>query len=194
MISDSSYPVLAVSLNDKFVQSLVSVLSDEHLSFDRADSVGAARRMVLRKEYAVVLIDTPMKDEFGANFALDIASDSNLGVLLFVEPNIYDEVSSKCEDLGILTLAKPAQRHVLRQSVKLLLATRRRLRKMEKKNASFEEKIAEIKTVNRAKLLLMENESLSEADAHRQIEKLAMDTRRTKLEVANDIISRYTKP
>ena len=66
--------------------------------------------------------------------------------------------------------------------------------KMEKKNASFEEKLAEIKNVNRAKWLLIDVLSMSEKEAHRYIEKLAMDTRRSKADVAAEIIKEYTKP
>ena len=62
---------------------------------------------------------------------------------------------------------------------------------MEKQAASFEEKIKEIKLINRAKLLLMEKESLDEETAHKFIEKLAMDSRSSKGRVAEEIILRY---
>ena len=54
-----------------------------------------------------------------------------------------------------------------------------------------EEKIDEIRLVNRAKWLLIECLSMTEADAHRYIEKQAMDLRLSKREVAENIIKTY---
>ena len=74
-----------------------------------------------------------------------------------------------------MTLPKPVNRQVVYQSVKLLFATRQRLRALEEKATSLQSKMEEIRLVNRAKLLLMEHLKMSEAEAHRHIEKAAMD-------------------
>ena len=49
----------------------------------------------------------------------------------------------------------------------------------------------EIKLVNRAKSCLMQYLKFSEPQAHRYIEKQAMDTRRTRKDVAKHILSIY---
>ena len=49
----------------------------------------------------------------------------------------------------------------------------------------------EIQLINRAKLLLIEKLGKSESEAHRFIEKQAMDLRKTKKEVAESIIGTY---
>ena len=54
-----------------------------------------------------------------------------------------------------------------------------------------EEKLEEIRRVNRAKLLLISNENLSETEAHHRIEKLAMDNGITKITAADLIINKY---
>lgn len=77
------------------------------------------------------------------------------------------------------------------QSLQLLCGTRERLRKMEQKTASIEEKMAEIRLVNRAKWLLIDREGMTEQDAHRFIEKQAMDRCVTRRTVADQIIARY---
>ena len=51
----------------------------------------------------------------------------------------------------------------------------------------------EIRIINRAKWLLIEKENLSEAQAHREIEKRAMDRCLPKTDIANDIISKYAQ-
>ena len=55
----------------------------------------------------------------------------------------------------------------------------------------MQEKMTDIRTINRAKWLLIENLNMSENDAHRYIEKQAMDTRSTRREVAEGIIRTY---
>ena len=54
-----------------------------------------------------------------------------------------------------------------------------------------EEKIKEIRLVNRAKWLLIECLRMTEAEAHRYIEKQAMDLRISKREAAENIIKTY---
>ena len=55
----------------------------------------------------------------------------------------------------------------------------------------MEEKMEEIRLVNRAKLLLMEHMKMSEPEAHRYIEKQAMDRCISKATVAQNIINTY---
>ena len=55
----------------------------------------------------------------------------------------------------------------------------------------MEEKIAEIRLVNKAKWLLIDKLGMAEPDAHRLIEKRAMDTRTPKREVAQEIIDSF---
>ena len=62
---------------------------------------------------------------------------------------------------------------------------------MEKKTASIEEKREEIRIVNRAKLLLIEQLKMTEKEAHRYIEKHAMDRCVTRRDIAEKIISIY---
>ena len=70
-------------------------------------------------------------------------------------------------------------------------SSRERLRQLEKKSLSIEEKMAEIRLVNRAKWLLIDREGMTEQDAHRFIEKQAMDRCVTRRAVADQIIARY---
>ena len=53
--------------------------------------------------------------------------------------------------------------------------------------------MADIRMVNRAKWLLIDNLGMSEKDAHHYIEKRAMDSRQTRREVAEGIIRTYDK-
>ena len=55
----------------------------------------------------------------------------------------------------------------------------------------LKKQIDDIRLINRAKYILMEYLSMTEAQAHRYLEKQAMDMRITKAEVAKSILSTY---
>ena len=61
----------------------------------------------------------------------------------------------------------------------------------EERAVSMEEKMVEIRIVNRAKCLLIEQLRMTEEEAHRYIEKQAMDRCVTKRTVAENILSTY---
>ena len=192
MLKEHKYSVLVASANEKFDSILLSLLpANEFGPVEVVSSAGAARRKLLDKSYDILIVNAPLTDERGASFAADAAVESNMGIMLFLDASIYDDVAPKVEEYGVLALSKPTNRAIVTQSVRILCATRQRLKRLEKQASTFEEKIKEIKQVNRAKLLLMEHMSLSEEDAHRLIEKTAMNTRSTKVRIAEEIIAKY---
>ena len=115
----------------------------------------------------------------------------NMGILLLVKAELAERTAAKVEDDGILTLQKPNSRQNLYSAIKLLSALSARLRKMEKKNRTLQEKMADIRAVNRAKWLLIEKLGMSESEAHYYIEKRAMDERVPRRELAENIIRSY---
>jgi len=66
-----------------------------------------------------------------------------------------------------------------------------RLRTLESEKAELRRKIEDIRIVDRAKCLIISHMSVSEGEAHRHIEKQAMDLRSTKRKVAESIIRTY---
>ena len=184
--------VLIASSNEKFDQVLLSLLpSNEYGHVEVVTSAGAARRKLNNQSFDLLIVNAPLQDERGANLAVDVAGETGIGVLLFLDAAIFDEISVKTEQYGVLTLSKPTNRAIVTQSLKLLCATRQRLKRMEIKAQSFEEKIEEIKLINRAKILLMDKADLDEEGAHKFIEKLAMDSRSSKRRIAEEIIAKY---
>ena len=112
--------------------------------------------------------------------------------MLLVKAEHYPDVNARVSPYGVLTLSKPTTAQMITQSLVLLCGTRERLRRMEQKTASIEEKMEEIRLVNRAKWLLIEQLRMTESEAHRYIEKQAMDRCVTKRSIAENIISMYS--
>lgn len=189
MAGESKYSVLIISSGEKFTAALKGVLPEyTYYPVVVLTSVAAARREILEREYDLIIVNAPVPDEFGVNFLLDASENTSSGLLLFVPGDVYDEISAKTEDLGILTISKPVTAAIVKQSLGLLCATRAKLHKLEAKTQSFEEKIEEIKIINRAKWMLIDNMQIDEPAAHRYIEKMAMDMRKSKREIAEKLI------
>lgn len=183
------YAVLLVSASEKFNSTLRGLLpAGEFWPLDCASGAAQARRKLLETSYDLVIINAPLPDDFGVRLALELCAETGAGVLLFVKAAQYEEVCAKVLEQGVMTIPKPAPAQVVRQSLRVLCATRERLRRMEERQASVEEKIEEIRLVNRAKWLLIERRGMTEAEAHRYIEKEAMDRRISRRELALELI------
>ncbi len=188
--SRNTYSVLAVSAAAKFHTSLREMLPEDRYSpLSAAFSVAEARRALLEQSFDIVIISTPLPDEFGTRLALHIIDKSSAGVLLLVKAEHYPDLSARLSPQGILLLQKPTTQQQLLQSLQLLCGTRERLRRMEEKTATIEEKMAEIRLINRAKWVLIDKQGMTEQEAHRFIEKQAMDHCVTRRTVAEHILA-----
>ena len=192
-LQEQVYSVLVVSASDTFIASMQAVLPDARFSpLTVESSVTAAKRTLLERSFDFVVVNAPLPDDNGTRFAIDCCAARSTVVLLMVRAEVYAATYEKVALHGVYVLPKPTSRPTVLQAVDWMVATRERLKKLEKKSMSIEEKMQEIRTVNRAKWLLIEQLKMTEADAHRSIEKQAMDQCVSKAEVAESIIRTYT--
>ncbi len=191
-LREQVYSLLVVSAAEKFNRSLSELLPENiYFPVKTVADVGSAKRELLERGYDLVIINTPLPDDFGTRLAVDICQGSSTGVLLFVKAEHYPDVNAKVMPYGVLTLSKPTSAQMILQTLVLLCGTRERLKFMEKKAATLEDKMEEIRIVNRAKWLLISELKMSEEDAHRYIEKQAMDRCITRRAMAESIIRTY---
>ncbi len=185
--------VLLVSKSEKSTDSLSGLLRESFSPtvLDVARSGAEARRMLLQKEYDFIFINSPLTDEFGDGLAIYAVENQQAGVILLVKAEIETEAESKTEDYGVFVLPKPLSRYLMFKSIKLLEVTKRRLEGVRRENIKLQNKIEDIRTINRAKYVLMEYLSMSEPQAHKYLERQAMNQRLTKIEVAKRILSTY---
>lgn len=188
----TTYSVLIASSSDKFTDAITGMLPEgRYRPVKIAGSVSEARRELLERAYDVVIINAPLPDEFGNRFAVDLCRTGGAGVMLFVKSEHFEEISGKLGDYGVMVLARPTSPLLVTQSLALVCATRERMKRVEQKAQTMEEKMEEIRLVNRAKWILIDQLKMSEPDAHRYIEKTAMDRCTTKRAVAQSIIRTY---
>ena len=187
------YSVLLVSSSAGFCDSMRSLLPENRYSPVKiAGSVSAANRLLAERQFDFVIINAPLTDGTGIQLSVDVAAGGSSIPLLLVKGDIYPEVFDRTVGHGVYVLSKPLSHATTSVALAWMAATRERLRASEKKELSFEEKMAEIRVVNRAKWLLISELNMSEPEAHRYIEKQAMDRCVSRRQVAEEIIKTYS--
>ena len=187
----TKYRVLVAGGNEKLCELLSEILpKNEYAFLPPAKTAGEVRRLTMDRSVDLVILNAPLKDEFGIQLAQDLA-DKNLGVLLLAGNEVYDQVCFRVEQSGVITLAKPTTKQSLYIALRALTALRSKLLQMEQKTKALQQKVADIHTVNHAKWLLIQHDNMTENEAHRFIEKQAMDMRLSRREVAESIIRTY---
>lgn len=183
--------VLVVSSGEKAAAFLRGALPAPDYAVFSAPDCGTARRMLVASAFDVIMINAPVRDEFGSDFALELISSTISGVVLLIAAELYGDVAARAEEYGVLTVVKPGSRGTLLSAVRLAAAMHSRLMASEQKYHDLEARMKEIRVINRAKWALIKTLGMTEEQAHRYIEKQAMDMRKTKLQVAADIIQTY---
>ena len=192
-ILEKTYSVLIVSASDTFNSSLTPLLPEFKFEPIRVESsVNAARRAMSDRDYDFIVINSPLPDDAGVRFAIDLSGLKTSVALLMVPSDIYTATYDKVAEHGVYVLPKPTSKPTVSQAIDWMIATRERLKKFEKKTMSTEEKMQEIRIVNHAKWILIEQIKMTESDAHRYIEKQAMDRCISKREMAEEIIKTYS--
>ncbi|MDR1604221.1 MAG: ANTAR domain-containing protein [Gracilibacteraceae bacterium] len=152
---------------------------------------GETRRLLRSHDYDLIIINTPLQDEFGHELAFAVLESTSAGVILIVKSEIAEEVEARFADFGVFVLPKPLNRRMLYQALKLMAASRRRIVGLKLQNSKLQSKIEELRFVDRAKCALIQYLNMTEPQAHRYIEKQAMDMRISKREVAQSILRNY---
>ena len=130
-----------------------------------------------------------------------IVSDTEKDVSLFTETlhsaNIKQiTVVESCQQAQALMLEQDFDlvvvgRKIFRSALASAQSAQRRVERIQVENEKLKQKIEDIRVVYRAKCVLIAYLNLSEQDAHRFIEKQAMDSRSSKREVAEGILKMY---
>jgi len=183
---------MIVSISEKgmaFIEEILSAVSIRNVT--TLHSCGEARRMLLEKDFDLVIVNSPLRDESGESLSRYIASKGVSQVILLVKSELFDAVSAVCEEDGVLTISKPVNRTVFWSALKLAGSTQNQLKRVHAENSKLKQKIEDIRIIDRAKYLLISHLNLSEQEAHRYIEKQAMDMRITKRAVAEGLLKTY---
>lgn len=158
-----------------------------------AQNCAEARRDLISDQFDLIIVDSPLPDEFGDDFSLHAAEQTDAGIILIVNNDKVYDISPDIEDSGVFVLPKPVSSEFFYQAVKLLIASRKRVQVLENENVKLQKKIDEIRLIDRAKCILIQYLQMTEPQAHKYIEKQAMNLRQSRLQTAESILKTYER-
>lgn len=183
-----SHSVLLVSRDNKIVTQISAFLVAPLFELTTTSDFNEARRLVTERSFNIIIADSG--DGYDTDFAINVA-DSYSTILLLVPNEHFDEISYRVEGYGILTITKPFEPFYFYNMVKIAIAVQYKVQVLSSQTTKLKVKMEEIKQVNRAKMLLMSNMNMSEQEAHRYIEKEAMDRGMKRTAISEEIIKTY---
>lgn len=184
--------ILIASASEKSSSALAQLLKRYTWNnLDFASNGAEVRRAVLRYPYSVIIINAPLNDEQGNKLAVDLVHSTRSSVVLLAKSDIAEVLASNVEGEGVFVVPKPIAPRQFISALRLSVAFNQRLQKMDAEILKKEKKYEELRTVSRAKCILIEKEHLTEQEAHKFIERQAMNKRESKLQISTGIIKRY---
>ena len=135
-----------------------------------------------------VIMDIKMPDLDGIEAARLLTQERVAPVLLLTAYSDL-ELISRAREAGVSGyLVKPFRESDLAPAIEIALARFAEFRELEKEVGDLQDTLETRKLVDRAKGILMDSQSLTEAEAFRRIQKMSMNTRKAMKEVAEAII------
>lgn len=143
------------------------------------------------KSFDLIIISTPLRDEFGLDLAAELHGKSGAALIVITKGELAEEVQNKIKFTGAFVLGRPTSKASLLQAVKFAEIAGENAKRLTEENKRLERRIEDITVINRAKVCLMQYLKLTEEQAHRYIQKQAMDLRKTQRQAAEDILLTY---
>ncbi len=183
---------LIISYSEKSAVCLAEILTEASVTnITTISNAGEARRILLEKDFDLCIVNTPLPDEFGESLARNIAARGICEVILIVKGELYDEISDRVEECGVITIAKPISKPLFWNALKMASVMHKRVKAIQSENKKLIQKIEDIRIIDRAKCILISHLSITEPEAHRYIEKQAMDMRLSRRNVAEELLKIY---
>lgn len=157
----------------------------------RAEDLDAAEAAVRAQTPALIVLRYDVPDRQTLMRICALAQESEAVCLLLVGEDAYARVWPSARRAGVCVMTNPGDPAVLTQTVRNLLLLRKSMQSMQDRTAQLQTQLADLKRIQKAKALLMRQFGMSEAEAHRWIEKAAMDRCVKKREIAETVIRMY---
>ncbi|MDF2987125.1 MAG: response regulator with putative antiterminator output domain [Eubacterium sp.] len=184
--------ILIVCSKPELIKELRTLMLQQgYTAAEYSVSANEARRKLDFFEPELILINAPLQDELGIDLVLDIADKTDAGIIILAKHEHLEEMQYKLEKVGALILPKPINKTTLLQTARFAAQSRKSLKGLKLQNDDLEKRINDRKVIEKAKWILVDKMNMTEPQAHRYIQKRAMDTRISQIKVAEEIISSF---
>ncbi len=156
-----------------------------------AHGVCEARKNLCDMSFSLVVIESPLADGSARELAVQASADSCSDVVLLSPPVQVGHFVQTLGKYGIYTVSKNIGEEDLWFLINVLKTARGRLAALEKKNLKLMKRLSDERMLTKAKCVLAKEQGLTEEEAHRLIEKKAMDERISLLDAARYFINGF---
>jgi len=148
----------------------------------------SAVEMALASFPDMAVLDVAMPNMDGITAAAEIKKKLKIPIMLLTNCCDAQTVKRAAENGIAAFLTKPLRQQDLIPAMEIAMAHTEEVEGLKEKIEDLKETIENRKVIEKAKGYLMEKERLSEAEAYRTMQKLAMDKRKSLRQVADGIL------
>lgn len=149
-----------------------------------------AWKALQEKTFSLAVIISPLIDGNGYDLA-QMAAQTSAGVIFVCRPQHADLSEQKLQGTGVYVFSTDLGKRIFVQALKMMHAVSIRLSKEVPQTQMLQDRIKDIRVINRAKCLLIQYERMSEEEAHKSIERQAMNRQMSRREIAEEILEAY---
>ena len=179
------------------MKSALIISTEANLIIDKLPRTGTTRIFTTDEKrlhrawecetFDVYIVDSPP----GESTAVSLAERDCGQVVFLAEEERFYLASDQLAEHGIITVPKPLDDRALLTALRTAEVAGNRYNRVVRENQRLVRELEDMKVINRAKLVLVTRLSMTEPEAHRYIEKQAMDMRSAKRAVAESILKTY---
>lgn len=156
---------------------------------DGFDAVELCKK--LRPSVAILDVKMPVFD--GLSAAAVIVNEELAGCVVLLTAYSDKALIERANLAGVTGyLVKPIEQRYLLPAIEVALAQSARLKESQAEIRKVCDRYDEAKTISRAKGILAKANLISESDAYKELQKLAMDKRKPLIEIAASVIAAYS--
>jgi AmiR/NasT family two-component response regulator len=174
-------PIIRMSLKNKL----------QELGFDEILECGdgeTAVKLALSRLPDIVILDVAMPKKDGITAAKEIRSKLKVPVM-FLTAGSDPETVSRARQAGVAAfLLKPFREQDLWPAIEMAFAHNDEIENLKEQLEDLKETLESRKVIEKAKGILMQTQHLSEPEAFRKMQKLAMDKRKSLRQIAEAIL------
>lgn len=185
-MKQETYSTLVVTKDKKTASLINTMLMPPMFELTVCSDYNEGRRILSERNFSIIICDSG--DGSDIDFAIDASNNAASTILLLAPVHHFDQISYRVESYGIITVTNPFDGFYFYNMIKAAIAVHFKIEVLSSQTTKLKEKMEEIRIINRAKMLLMEKNKFSEEEAHKYIEKQAMDRCIKRIRVAKQII------
>ena len=184
--------ILIAGKNEQVCENIIQLLKDKNAdcrAFSLTD--GIRMRSIDAEKFDIIIISTPLSDEFGLDLAAELHGKTDAPLIIITKGELAEEIQNKMKFTGAFVIGRPCSRSSLQQAIRFAGIAGENVKRLNEEKQQLKRQIDDIKIIDRAKACLMQYLNLTEEQAHRHLQKQAMDLRKTQREAAEDVLGTY---